>query len=137
MQHLFAYGTLMCDDIMREVSDCRLSSMPGILRGYSRRSVKGEHYPALLPDPDGCVEGLLYWNVPDSAWRRLDRFEGNMYARRRVKVVLNGGTDIAAGTYVVRPQFLDQLEASDWDLADFLRNGKARFRKHYKGYQSV
>lgn len=31
-------------------------------------------------------------------------------------------------TYVVRPQFLDHLEQSDWDLADFLRNGKARLR---------
>ncbi len=127
----------MCGDIMGEVSGCRLSAIPGILRGYSRRSVKGEHYPALLPDADGRVEGVLYRDVPDSAWRRLDRFEGDMYARQVVQIELNDGASLPAATYVVRPEFLDQLEQSEWDLAEFLRRGKARFRRRYKGYSSI
>lgn len=35
----FAYGTLMCEDIMREVSGIRPSHVPGTLKGYRRRSV--------------------------------------------------------------------------------------------------
>jgi hypothetical protein len=31
MENFFAYGTLMCEDIMAEASGCRLSGMPGIL----------------------------------------------------------------------------------------------------------
>lgn len=48
MAHLFAYGTLMCDDIMQAVAACRPARMPGTLRGFSRRRVKGEVYPGLL-----------------------------------------------------------------------------------------
>ena len=48
MENLFAYGTLMCEDIMREVSGVRLLQVSGKLKGYSRRGVKGEHYPAFI-----------------------------------------------------------------------------------------
>jgi gamma-glutamylcyclotransferase (GGCT)/AIG2-like uncharacterized protein YtfP len=103
MENLFAYGTLMCDDIMIEVSGCRLSHMPGTLRGYSRRSVRGEHYPALVPREEGRVEGVVYRNVPDSAWDRLDRFEGEMYTRQLLQIQLNGrATLLAAPTWCDR-----------------------------------
>lgn len=137
MLNLFAYGTLMCDDIMQEVSGCRLSHGPGILQGYSRRSVKGEYYPGLVPDNEGRVEGVVFRNVPDSAWDRLDRFEGEMYARRPVRIELNDGATLPAAVYVVKPQFRDHLEPSEWNFADFLRTGKARFQKNYRGYQAL
>jgi gamma-glutamylcyclotransferase (GGCT)/AIG2-like uncharacterized protein YtfP len=137
MENLFAYGTLMCDDIMREVSGCRLSHVPGTLKGYSRRSVKGEQYPALIPDEEGRVEGVVYWNVPNAAWDRLDRFEGEMYARQLVQIALNDGATVLAATYVVHPEFLDHLEQAEWDFSDFLRHGKASFQRYYKGYQSL
>jgi len=126
----------MCDDIMREVSGCRLSHEPGTLEGYSRRSVKGEHYPALVPDEEGRVDGVVYRNVPNSAWDRLDRFEGGMYARQPVLIELNDGATLYASAYVVQPEFLDHLEQSEWDFTGFLRNGKASFQRHYKGFQS-
>jgi gamma-glutamylcyclotransferase (GGCT)/AIG2-like uncharacterized protein YtfP len=137
MLNLFAYGTLMCDDIMQEVSGCRLSQVPGILIGYSRRSVKGEYFPGLVPDEEGRVEGVVYSNVPDSAWDRLDRFEGEIYARRLVRIELNDGATLPAAAYVVKPQFLNHLEPSEWNFADFLRNGKANFQKKYKGYKAL
>jgi len=122
---------------MREVSGCRLSHVSGTLKGYSRRSVKDEPYPALVPDEEGLVGGVVYRNVPNSAWDRLDRFEDEMYARQLVQIELNDGTTLLAATYVVSPEFLDHLEQSEWDFADFLRNGKAKFQRHYKGYQSL
>jgi len=127
----------MCDDIMLEVSGCRLSHVPGTLKDYSRRSVIGEHYPAIVPDEKGLVEGVIYWNVPNSAWDRLDRFEGEMYARQTVQIELNDGETVHAETYVVQLAFLDRLNQSDWDVADFLVSGKASFQKHYKGYRSL
>jgi gamma-glutamylcyclotransferase (GGCT)/AIG2-like uncharacterized protein YtfP len=137
MKNLFAYGTLMCDDIMREVAGCCLSHVPGILKGYRRRSIQGEHYPALVPDVEGRVEGVVYLNVPNSAWERLDRFEGEMYARQGVQIKLNDGVMLGADTYVVRTAFLDRLDESDWDFTNFLHNGKASFKRHYRGYQSL
>ena len=122
---------------MQEVSGLHLSHVVGILKGYSRRRVKGEHYPALVPDEEGRVEGVVYQNVSNAAWDRLDRFEGEMYTRKSVEIELADGTTLPAATYLVRPEFLDLLDQCDWDFEDFLRNGKARFQNHYKGYQSL
>ena len=135
MQNLFAYGTLMCEDIMRKVSGCSFQHMPGILTGYIRRCVRGEPYPALIPHSRGRVEGVLYLNISSLAWNRLDRFEGDLYVRQRVPIGLHNNTTVNAETYIVRPEFRSYLEQSDWDFADFLRNGKARFEGRYKGYR--
>ncbi len=137
MESLFAYGTLMCDEIMREVAGCLPSRAAGTLKGYSRRAVRGERYPGIVADAAGCVEGVLYRNVPTSAWARLDRFEGEMYARQAVQITLADGETLLAEAYVVRPQFLDRLEQSAWSLADFLREGKASFQQHYTGYRRL
>jgi len=103
MKNLFAYGTLMCKDIMEEISGCRLTSASGILRGCRRRSVKGEPYPALVLAGGGFVEGVVYRNLPLSAWERLDRFEGEMYIRQPVRVELKDGTVLPAETYCSAP----------------------------------
>ena len=135
MKNLFAYGTLMCEDIMREISGFSFSCKSGALKGYSRYSVKGEHYPAIVAEEKGRVEGVVYFDIPISAWDRLDRFEGEMYERRLVQIGLMAGKRLFAGTYVVRPAFLDQLDRSDWDFSDFLHNDKASFQDHYKGFK--
>jgi gamma-glutamylcyclotransferase (GGCT)/AIG2-like uncharacterized protein YtfP len=137
MKHLFVYGTLMCEDIMREVSGCRLSSGTGTLKGYRRLRVKGEHYPAIVPDADSSVDGLVYQNVPEPAWERLDKFEGGMYAQQQVHITLSDGTLLAAAAFVVKPEFMDRLESTEWDFSEFLRCGKAQFQKCYKGYRSL
>lgn len=137
MQNLFAYGTLMCEDIMGAVSGCRLSGVAGILRSYRRRPVKGEHYPALVPDKEGCVTGVVYLNLPAPVWDRLDRFEGRMYIRQHVKVEMNEGILLPAETYVLQKEFQDRLEVSEWDFEDFLRSGKKSFQLNYRGYRQL
>ncbi len=137
MDNFFAYGSLMCDEIMQEVSGCRLPHELAVLTGYSRRSIRGESYPAIVPVEHGRVEGIVYRKVPSSAWRRLDRFEVEMYARELVRITLNGGAILFAGTYVVQPKYRDRLEPTDWDYADFLRNYKANFQRTYQGYKSL
>lgn len=136
MMNLFAYGTLMCEDIMHEVAGCRLSRAPGTLNGFARRAVKGENYPAILADGEGRVDGVVYLNVTAPAWGRLDRFEGEMYERLRVQVMLTDGQTLAAETYVVREEFLGCLEPYEWDFDDFLCR-KSSFQSGYKGYQSL
>lgn len=125
----------MCEDIMYEVSGCRLSHEPATLNGYRRQSVIGESYPAIMPDRDASVDGLIYRDLPASAWDRLDRFEGEMYERQHVVVALTHRTPLPAETYVIHPVYLKRLDPSDWDFDDFIKNGKARFQRHYKGYR--
>jgi len=137
MRNLFAYGTLMCDEIMEEVAGCRLPYTAGTLKCYSRRAVRGEHYPAIFRNEKGLIQGIVYFSVPDRAWQRLDHFEGAMYARQTVHIKLANGMMLFADAYVVQPAFLNALEEADWDFEGFLRHGKESFQKHYKGYQSM
>lgn len=137
MEHLFAYGSLMCDDIMLEVSGYNTSPVQGILKGYCRRTVNGEHYPAIVPDEKSSVPGVVYLNVPESAWERLDRFEGDMYARERVQIDVHQGETLYAATYVLKSKFKERLGQAPWSFEDFLRHGKAHFQRHYQGYHAI
>jgi len=127
----------MSDDVLAEISGSYLSPVPATLRGYRRLCVKGEHYPALVLDEKGCVEGVVYTNVPRAAWARLDRFEGEMYLREIVQVELNDGSLVHAETYVARDEFADCLVDAEWNFADFLHKNKESFRRSYKAYQAL
>ena len=137
MTHLFAYGTLMCEDIMQEVSGCLPDYRPEVLKGYIRLRVKGHVYPGLLQREAHHVDGVLYQNVPASAWDRLDRFEGEMYARRTVSIEMDCGGRLTAETYIVRTEYVDNLEEVAWDFSEFLSSGKSKFRAGYIGYNSI
>ena len=137
MAHLFAYGTLMSNDIMAEISGSHLSPVSATLRGYRRMCVKGEHYPALVPDAAGHVEGVVYLDVYATTWDRLDRFEGEMYAREIVNVELDDGHTVSAETYVGRAEYMGYLVDAEWDFAEFLRKNKGSFRRSYKGYKAL
>jgi gamma-glutamylcyclotransferase (GGCT)/AIG2-like uncharacterized protein YtfP len=138
MTDLFAYGTLMCADIMRAVSGCpELDGSAGLLRDYCRLCVRGEHYPGLVQQPGASVEGFVYHAITAAAWERLDRFEGNMYVRTGVDVELADATILRAQTYLVRPELTGLLEHRVWKLEDFLRHGKADFECAYAGYAAI
>ncbi len=135
--HCFTYGSLMSPDIMTRVAGCACQGVPAYLDGYSRHPVRAEEYPGMIPSPDGRVEGVLYRDLPDSAWPRLDAFEGVMYLRRRVSVRTPDGSCEPAWTYVFREDYAHLLEPGDWDLDAFLRHGKARFESRYLGFDAL
>jgi gamma-glutamylcyclotransferase (GGCT)/AIG2-like uncharacterized protein YtfP len=137
MTHLFAYGTLMCEDIMQEVSGSLPEHRRGVLKGYARQRVRGHVYPGLLQRDGNRVDGVVYLDVPASAWERLDRFEGEMYARRAVSIEMDAGGRLTAETYIVRPGYVDRLEEDEWDFSEFLGSGKSKFRSEYVGYHSI
>lgn len=127
MNHLFAYGTLMCEEIMEAVSGYRLSGVSGILDGYRRRALKGELYPAMIMQPGEEVRGMVYRDLPGPAWAPLDRYEGEMYCRKRVAIRLANGAVLESWAYVLRSDYLEYLDVSDWSFRDFLREGKALY----------
>jgi gamma-glutamylcyclotransferase (GGCT)/AIG2-like uncharacterized protein YtfP len=137
MTHLFVYGTLMCEDIMQEVSGCLPEHRRGVLEGYTRLRVREHVYPGLLQRTGNRVDGVVYLNVPASAYERLDRFEGEMYTRRTVSIDIDGGGRLTAETYVMRPEQVDRLEEAEWDFSEFLSGGKSKFRAGYAGYRSI
>ena len=75
--------------------------------------------------------------MSDLSWERLDRFEGDFYARWLVQVEPNDGTTFSADACVVKPHFVDRLAQTEWDFEDFLQNGKDNFQKRYRGYWTL
>jgi hypothetical protein len=124
-------------EIMREVSGLTPAYLAGVVRGYSRRAVRGEYYPGLVSEDAAHVDGIVYFGISASAWERLDRFEGNMYCQRLVPVELNDGSRTDAITYVFRPEFRRLLSEKEWDYVKFLRHGMMRFKCQYSGYNNL
>ena len=135
--NLFAYGTLMCAEIMQQVAGCLPAQKQASLAGYQRCRLQGEEYPAIVARPDAMVPGTVYVDLPAAAWPRLDRFEGEMYDRQSVLVQDAVGTSLAVQAYVIRPQYAHLLLPAEWSYAEFLRSGRQRFSADYAGFAAL
>lgn len=135
--HCFTYGSLMCADIMEAVCAAQAAAQPARLDGFARYPVVGQAYPGMVPSSGASVEGVLYLDLPTSAWPRLDAFEGEEYVREAVEVTLADGRRLAAWTYVFKPEFAARLGAGEWDFERFLATGKARFTAQYLGFDKL
>ncbi len=131
--NLFAYGSLMSCDILKEVLGVQVAGVWGSVEGYACKCVRGEQYPALFPASGGKVRGICYPGISKAGWEQLDEFEGDMYERQKVHVVLEGGGQTVAWAYVILPAYLNYVTSVDWDYQKFLRNGIGPFRKAYLG----
>jgi len=132
----FAYGSLMCEDIMSMVAGMALLGESALLQGHARHPVRDEDYPGMVEDVGGHVHGVLYRGLNDAALSRLDRFEGEMYARCQVRVRSHAG-DTLAWAYLFQPEFVHLLMPGDWSYEDFQRTGKARFIRRYIGFEAI
>ncbi len=135
--HCFTYGSLMCEDIMSAVAAARCAHRAAVLDGYRRAPVVGEQYPGMVPASGGRVRGVLYLDLPESAWPRLDAFEGGQYRREQVRVRLEDGRCEAAWAYVFRVEHVHRLAAGEWDFERFMKTGKARFESLYLGFDKL
>ncbi len=137
MNVLFAYGTLMCPDIMQAVAKQHYKSSKAMVTGYRRLKVRNQHYPGLIPLAGTSVEGRAYFNISPASWRQLDLFEGEMYSRQIIEIMLENSTVISAFTYIVRERYHTYLTTDDWDFDEFLKSGKKAFIHGYHGYNEI
>lgn len=141
MAHAFTYGSLMWADIMARVCGpdglSAQAPRPATLADHVRRPVLGQDYPAVVPQAGASVAGLLWVDLPEDAWPRLDAFEGDEYRRVEVLVTLPDGGWQRAWTYVFKPEYAHRLAQGDWDEAAFAREGKDRFIARYVGFGAI
>ncbi|KAI9818360.1 MAG: hypothetical protein M1826_001382 [Phylliscum demangeonii] len=146
----FFYGTLMAPEVLYRV--CYGGSRPtstearsappirttaAILPDYCRHRVRHCDYPAIVPAPGSSVRGTLVRGLTASDLARLDRFEGDQYERKRVRVRplllqpdeqredaprrrSEGGDAIETETYVWSDSD-SYLDAREWDFEAFRR----------------
>ena len=103
-KNLFVYGTLMDKRLLYQLTGKFFSTFPAVLRGFKKLD---SHlgYPYILPYKTSKVEGLLIKNIDPESIKKLDRYEGQLYSRKRVAVVW-GGKRTACEVYVGKKKLL-------------------------------
>ena len=124
--HLFVYGTLVLSEVMEAVTGERFASVSAVLQGYGSYLVIGKPYPALVPVDGERTSGRLYLDVPALAVRRLDRFEGELYERRSVRVEC-GSVRMVAEAFVLSAHARDRVGEERWDEQVFRRDHLPEF----------
>jgi gamma-glutamylcyclotransferase (GGCT)/AIG2-like uncharacterized protein YtfP len=137
MNLFFAYGSLIFNEVMIAVTGRHFESVTATLSGHARYLVADTTYPGLIESPDGEVDGALYADLDVAAYRILDRFEGEYYQRRKVRVAANLGSEFGAETYVFKPQYQHLLTQEDWDSEAFRENHLQTFLASYKGFNEI
>lgn len=112
--HVFTYGSLMFPEVWQRVVRGNYRSGPARLDGHARFEIAGETYPGMVAasGAGAGVEGVLYFDVSPADMAALDAFEGAEYRRDVVRVMLESGETVEAGTYIyLLPQ---KLSGSPW-----------------------
>ena len=157
----FTYGSLMWADIMSRVCGRPPSAWDASaawLPGHLRHPVRDQDYPGLrsIEEPSHTpglpsslagrgVAGILYRDLRDEEFQRLDAFEGAEYERVAVTVWLparpsaraSGLEEVSAWVYRFRDEFAERLLPGDWDPDRFEREGRVRFMARYVGFETV
>lgn len=122
--NVFAYGSLMFDQVWSKVVSGRYAKVTARLYGYKRRKIRGEVYPAVLPGTNrDHVDGIIYLDVSKGDLKNLDAFEGEYYQKQMAECGLPDGSNVTAWVYVFKEQYRDLLEDEPWDPVQFLEGG--------------
>jgi gamma-glutamylcyclotransferase (GGCT)/AIG2-like uncharacterized protein YtfP len=119
MPAVFAYGTLLFPAVMEAVTGRRFETREAELAGYVRQRLRRQIYPAAVASPGARVVGRLYEGVDAATLARLDRFEGDLYERRRVCVAPAEGGEVSAELYVLVAAQRGELLDEPWDPEAF------------------
>jgi gamma-glutamylcyclotransferase (GGCT)/AIG2-like uncharacterized protein YtfP len=129
--NLFVYGTLLVPKIWETVTGTRdLVSQSASLAGFEIRCVRDAVYPGIHASATAAtpVPGRVFFEVPDSALRRLDAYEDDFYLREEVFPDLSDGLRVAAHAYLVPPEKVATiLSPCGWSLQWFEANGLTGF----------
>ena len=124
MINIFAYGTLMFEQVWSQVAKGNYDRCAAILKGYDRKSLRGEMFPAIIPSsPASLVQGVVYLEVSPSDLEGIDRFEGEYYFRKSVLVDTMETGIISAETYQLKEEYYALLSHRNWDAEQFSSTG--------------
>ena len=123
---LFCYGTLQHPDVMEALIGARRPARPGRLDGYARSELRGEIYPGIVPAPDASTPGLLYTQLAPEDLEILDVFEGPLYERVAIQVVV-GDARAPAWVYAVHPRQRARITGDAWSFERFCAEHAAAY----------
>ncbi len=132
---VFSYGTLMIAQVMEAVTGGHFRAEPALVAGFARYGLRGESYPALVPETSCATDGVLWHDVDGDSLQRLDAFEGDWYQRIAVQVMLGDppgpGLTAQAETYVLVEAQRHRLNHRRWSRDRFESQRLPQFLKQY------
>lgn len=127
---IFAYGTLEVPELMAALVGRRPPGQPAVLEGYARFLVRGQVYPGIVASPGSSTDGILYDAVDEPTLALLDRFEGPLYERRRLRVRAAGDARLPAQAYVVPEHRSRWLSTEPWNRSLFVERHLSEYVAH-------
>lgn len=122
-QRLFCYGTLQVPQVMARMAGREFPHRVAVLPGYTSLRVCGTAYPGIVARPGAVTAGVVYSGLTAVHLRRLDRYEGILYRRRRVRVENDAGCPLETWVYVIAEPYRHRLSDEPWDFEAFARDG--------------
>ena len=119
--NLFAYGTLMIDEIFFSITGNYVKNTPGYLNNYICYRVRDKNYPGIISG-NGFTTGVIYQDLPFDVILKLDDYEGNQY--QRVKVLVNKDTtnQVPAWCFIYKEDLQNNLLKDLWTLQWYTLN---------------
>ena len=114
MRTLFAYGTLIFDEVMRQVTGRTFRGIDALLPGYARYRIKDAPYPGIIPCDGAVVKGKVYFDIDDKSLAMLDQYEGGLYEKITVQVRIDNGETCDAIAYKVKDTHKGMLTHELW-----------------------
>jgi gamma-glutamylcyclotransferase (GGCT)/AIG2-like uncharacterized protein YtfP len=118
---LFAYGTLMFNEVFKHVTKAIVEGESALLEDYQRYYVKNAEYPGIIPEQGSSIKGVLFRDLSDQVWERLDIFEGDEYERvlLDVKTACDYNIKIEpAWVYLYNRSMKSRLSNKIWNVKD-------------------
>lgn len=117
---LFVYGTLLVDDVLREVTGRSFPAVPAVLPGYASYRLRGCLYPGIVAEPGARTPGLLLYGIDGASRRRIDGYESDGYERRAV-IVHTARGPVRTHAYVIPARARHLLSSRRWSRERFER----------------
>ncbi|MEQ8211093.1 MAG: gamma-glutamylcyclotransferase family protein [Lacipirellulaceae bacterium] len=127
--NLFAYGTLIFEDIWQQVVGRAVKNGPAELQGYEVKRVVDDLYPVIQPAPAERASGVIYFDLTTTDLARLDQYESHFYERIEVHPVNEKNERITCQTYVLSESYSSLASEDTWTVQWFADHAKAEYMK--------
>lgn len=105
---------------MKAVSGVLPLGVAATLPHYACYQVRHANYPAITAQSGAHTHGLLYLQIPASAWLHIDAYEDDFYQRQTLTVLTSGAVQTAQA-YVAPAHCKTLLSTRPWQLERFRR----------------
>jgi gamma-glutamylcyclotransferase (GGCT)/AIG2-like uncharacterized protein YtfP len=121
MNNVFAYGTLMMQEVFTIVTGREHDQIPARVYGFSRYSFRDRVYPAMVASSGAdFVDGVIYACLPKDSIEALTDFEDQRYRKITVNAELKeSGVKTEAAAFVLPNDSASLIRETEWSLAEF------------------